>query len=76
MEWAALTTQVRPEVKNLAMGFMEGFWDLGAAAGSLLAGLLSGLLPVPTIMLLMAGLNVPALPAILLIREKKGGEKK
>jgi DHA1 family multidrug resistance protein-like MFS transporter len=76
LEWAALTTQVRPEVKNLAMGFMEGFWDLGAAAGGLLAGLLSGLLPVPTIMLLMAGLNVPALPAILLIREKKGGEKR
>jgi len=67
---------VRPEVKNLAMGFMEGFWDLGAATGSLLAGLLSGLLPVPAIMLLMAGLNVPALPAILLIRENKGGEKK
>lgn len=76
LEWAALTTQVRPEVKNLAMGFMEGFWDLGAATGSLLAGLLSGLLPVPAIMLLMAGLNVPALPAILLIRENKGGEKK
>ncbi len=76
LEWAALTSQVRHEDKTLAMGFMEGFWDLGAAAGSLLAGLLSGFLPVSTIMLLMAGLNAPALPAILLIREKKGGEKR
>jgi len=75
VEWAALTSLVKPEMKTLAVGFMEGFWDLGAAAGSLLAGVLSGFLPVPTIMLLMAALNAPTLPAILLMREKKGGEK-
>jgi len=76
VEWAALTTRVRPEEKTLAVGFMEGFWDLGAAAGSFLAGLLSGFLPVPTIMLVMAGINAPALPAILLMRDKGGEERR
>ena len=71
VEWAALTSSVTPEVKTLAVGFMENFWDLGAAAGSFLAGLLSGFLPVPTIMLLMAGLNVPSIPAIINMSEKK-----
>ena len=75
VEWAALTSLVKPEMKTLAVGFMEGFWDLGAAAGSFLAGVLSGFLPVPTIMLLMAAVNAPTLPAILLMREKKGGDK-
>lgn len=76
LEWAALTSLVRPEAKTLAMGFMEAFWDLGAAAGSFLAGVLSGFLAVPAIMLLMAGLNAPALPAIMLIKEKKGGDRR
>lgn len=76
VEWASLTSIVKPETKTLAVGFMEGFWDLGAAAGSLLAGVLSGVLPVPTIMLLMAALNVPALPAIMMMREGKGGGKR
>jgi predicted MFS family arabinose efflux permease len=58
------------------MGFMEAFWDLGAAAGSFLAGILSGFLAVPAIMLIMAGLNAPALPAIMLIKEKKGGDRR
>lgn len=75
VEWAALTSLVNSEMKTLAVGFMEGFWDLGAAAGSFLAGVLSGFLPVPTIMLIMAALNAPTLPAILLMREKKGGDK-
>lgn len=71
VEWAALTSRVTPDVKTLAVGFMENFWDIGAATGSFLAGLLSGFLPVPTIMILMAGLNAPSLPAIMRLKEEK-----
>lgn len=71
VEWAALTSRVEPDVKTLAVGFMENFWDIGAATGSFLAGLLSGFLPVPTIMMLMVGLNAPSLPAIMRLKEEK-----
>lgn len=75
VEWAALTSLVRPEMKTLSVGFMEGFWDVGAAVGSLLAGVLSGFMPMSIILLLMAVLNAPTVPAILLMHERKGGDK-
>ena len=70
VEWAFLTRLVEPEVKNIAVSYMESFWDLGSALGSFLAGALSGFLPMPTIYLLLAGMNVPALPAILMMEEE------
>ena len=69
VEWAFLTSTVEPEIKNLAVSYMEGFWDIGGSLGSFLAGLLSGFLAVPQILLLMAALNLPAIPAILMIEE-------
>jgi predicted MFS family arabinose efflux permease len=71
VEWATLTSLVEPEMKTLAVGVLESFWDLGAAIGSFLAGIISVFLPIPLIMMLMAGLNAPSLPAILLMNEKK-----
>jgi MFS family permease len=71
VEWATITSLVEPEMKTLAVGTLESFWDFGAAFGSFLAGLLSGFLPVSTIMLLMAGLNIPSIPTIMLLKEKK-----
>jgi predicted MFS family arabinose efflux permease len=70
VEWAFLASLVEPEVKNIAVSYIESFWDLGSALGSFLAGALSGVLPMPTIYLLLAGMNLPALPAILLMEEE------
>jgi predicted MFS family arabinose efflux permease len=70
VEWAFLTSTVKPEIKNIAVSYMEGFWDIGGSLGSFLAGLLSGYLAVPQILLLMAALNLPAIPAILMIEEE------
>jgi predicted MFS family arabinose efflux permease len=71
VEWATVSSLVEPEMKTLAVGALESFWDFGAAFGSFFAGLLSGFLPVPTIILLMAGLNLPSIPTILLLKEKR-----
>lgn len=71
VEWATISSLVEPEMKTLAVGTLESFWDFGAAFGSFLAGLLSGVLPISTIMLLMAGLNIPSIPTIMLLKEKK-----
>jgi predicted MFS family arabinose efflux permease len=63
-EWALLASSVQPERKSFAMSYLETFWDVGAAAGGIAAGVLSGFMPISTIILLMAFVNVPALPAI------------
>jgi predicted MFS family arabinose efflux permease len=71
VEWAAVSSIVEPEMKTLAVGAIESFWDFGAAFGGFFAGLLSGFLPVSTILLLLAGLNLPSIPIIMLLKEKK-----
>jgi len=63
-EWAFLTNSVQPERKSFTMSYLEKFWDVGAAVGSIAAGVLSGFMPISTIILLMAFVNIPALPAI------------
>jgi predicted MFS family arabinose efflux permease len=68
-EWAFLAVIVPPESRTIAIGYMERFWDIGSSAGSLLAGVAVGLLPYQTIFLLLAVLNLPAIPSILLMRE-------
>lgn len=70
-EWAFLAVIVPPESRTIAIGYMESFWDIGSSAGSLLAGVAVGLLPYQTIFLLLAALNLPAIPSILLMRERK-----
>jgi MFS family permease len=74
-EWAFLASIVPRELKNIVVAFMEGFWDLGSSAGSFLAGVLAGFLPYPTIFLLMAFVNMPTLPTILVLREEKNSSK-
>ena len=70
-EWAFLAVIVPPESRTIAIGYMESFWDIGSSAGSLLAGVAVGLLPYQTIFLLLAVLNLPAIPSILLMREER-----
>ncbi|MFA5870075.1 MAG: hypothetical protein WC941_10290 [Candidatus Bathyarchaeia archaeon] len=70
-EWAFLATIVPVESKTIAIGYMESFWDVGGSVGSLLAGVVAGILPYQTIFLLLAALNLPALPSILLMREAR-----
>ena len=71
VEWGFLASLVAPEVKTLAVSYLENFWDLGATIGSFFAGVISGFLPVPTILLVLAAMNVPTLPAIYFIQENK-----
>gem|GEM_PF-2244196 len=68
-EWAFLASFISPEIKSMAMSYMESFWDVGASLGSLMAGLLAGVLSYPTIFTLLALLNLPALPAIYTMRK-------
>ena len=70
-EWAFLTAIVSVEAKTMAIGYMESFWDIGSSVGSLLAGVAVGILPYQTIFLLLAALNLPAIPSILLMKEEK-----
>lgn len=70
-EWAFLAVIVPAETKTIAIGYMESFWDVGSSVGSLLAGVAVGVLPYQTIFLLLAALNLPALPSILLMKEEK-----
>ncbi len=70
-EWAFLTAIVSVEAKTIAIGYMESFWDVGSSVGSLLAGVAVGILPYQTIFLLLAVLNLPAIPSILLMKEEK-----
>jgi predicted MFS family arabinose efflux permease len=73
VEWAFLASLVEPRVKNIAVSYMESFWDLGSMLGSYLAGVLSGFMAVPSILLLLAAINAPAIPAIIVMEEKPNG---
>lgn len=73
VEWAFLASLVEPKVKNIAVSYMESFWDLGSMLGSYLAGILSGFMSVPSILLLLAAINAPAIPAILSMEEPPNG---
>ena len=44
-EWAFLASIVPVESKTIAIGYMESFWDVGGSVGSLLAGVVAGILP-------------------------------
>ena len=70
-EWALLATIVPASTKTIARGYMESFWDVGSSVGSLLAGVAVGILPYQAIFLLLAALNLPALPAILSMKGEK-----
>jgi len=71
-EWATLANTVTAETKAMAMSYLSSIWGVGATLGSLMVGLVGGALPFSTIFLILALINVPALPAIYVM---KGSEE-
>lgn len=68
-EWATLANTVTQETKALAMSYMMGVWDVGATLGSVMLWVLGDTLPFYTIYLILGLINVPALPAIYLMKD-------
>jgi len=68
-EWATLANSVTPETKTIAMSYLGSIWGVGATLGSLTVGLVGEALPFSQIFLLLALINLPALPAISLMRK-------
>ncbi|MGD2200076.1 MAG: MFS transporter [Candidatus Bathyarchaeota archaeon] len=70
-EWATLANTVTPEIKTMAMSYLSSIWGLGATLGSAMVGLVGESLPFSTIFLILAAINVPALPAIAIMRKEE-----
>ena len=70
-EWATLANTVTQETKTLAMSYLSSIWGLGATLGSLMLGVFGATLPFSTIFLILGLINVPALPAIYLMKDKR-----
>ena len=70
-EWATLANTVTLETKTLAMSYLSSIWGLGATFGSLMLGVFGANLPFSTIFLVLGLINVPALPAIYLMKDKR-----
>jgi MFS family permease len=71
-EWATLANTVPQETKAIAMSYLSSIWGLGATIGSILLGVFGEALPFSTIFLMLALINVPALPAIYIMKEEGG----
>jgi MFS family permease len=71
-EWATLAKTVDQTNKPIAISYMSSIWGLGATMGSMLAGFLAENVPFSTIFLISAGINLPALPAILFLKQPNG----
>jgi MFS family permease len=71
-EWTTLANTVTAETKAMAMSYLSSIWGVGATLGSLMVGLVGGALSFSTIFLILALINVPALPAIYTM---KGSEE-
>jgi len=70
-EWTTLANSVTPETKTIAMSYLGSIWGVGATLGSFMVGVVGEAYPFSTIFLMLAVINVPAIPAIYLMREKK-----
>ena len=68
-EWALIASTVSQDMKTVTISFQEIFWDIGASTGSILAGVFAEVLPFPTIFLIAALINVPALPSIYCMKK-------
>ena len=68
-EWATLANTVTADAKAMAMSYLSSIWGLGATLGSMMVGLIGGVLPFSTIFLILALVNIPALPAIYIMKE-------
>ncbi len=70
-EWSFLASTVEPEVKTIAMSYLSSFWGAGGIIGSMMAGILPDIVPYSTIFVIIALMNIPAIPLIYTMREKK-----
>ena len=70
-EWATLANTVTQETKALAMSYLSSIWGLGSLLGSVMLGLFGDTLPFSTIFLILGLINVPALPAIYFMKDKR-----
>ena len=71
-EWATLANTVPQETKAIAMSYLSSVWGLGSTLGSIMLGVFGETLPFSTIFLILALINVPALPAIYLMKDEGG----
>ena len=70
-EWSTLTNSVTQETKTIAISYLGSIWGVGATLGSFMVGVVGEAFPFSTIFLMLALINLPTLPAIYLMREKK-----
>jgi predicted MFS family arabinose efflux permease len=68
-EWTTLANSVTQERKTIAMSYLGSIWGVGATLGSLMVGVVGEAFPFSTIFLMLALINLPALPAIYIMRE-------
>ena len=71
-EWATLANTVPQETKAIAMSYLSSIWGVGSTLGSLMLGVFGDTLPFSTMFLILAVINVPALPAIHFMKDKDG----
>ena len=71
-EWATLANTVPQETKTIAMSYLSSVWGVGSTVGSVMLGVFGDVLPFSTIFLILALINVPALPAIYLMKDEGG----
>ncbi len=71
-EWATLANTVPQEIKAIAMSYLSSVWGMGSTLGSVMLGVFGEILPFSTIFLMLALINVPALPAIYLMKAEDG----
>ena len=68
-EWTTLANSVTQERKTIAMSYLGSIWGVGATLGSLMVGVVGDAFPFSTIFLMLALINLPAIPAIYLMRK-------
>jgi predicted MFS family arabinose efflux permease len=74
-EWATLTKTVDPVNKSIAISYMSSIWSLGATIGSLMAGFLAENIAFSTIFIISAAINLPAIPAILMLKDTENQKR-
>ena len=70
-EWSTLTNSVTQETKTIAISYLGSIWGVGATLGSFMMGIVGEAFPFSTIFLMLALINLPAIPAIYLMRKQK-----
>jgi MFS family permease len=73
-EWALLAVTVPPKTKAMAMSYLSSIWGVGSMMGGFLVGVLGDSLPFSTMFILLALINVPAVPAIYLMKGRANGK--